>query len=179
MTKRILLIFIILLIIALIGAAIASGISLQAVLSRVPGAEKFIKTTAPVTSQIPVVVSPVEEENQKLKNMIKELESRITSLESEKTGLMEQSTLNQQELIELRAYKNEREKIIVNSKQLASYYQEMKPEAVAKIMNNLDDDTVLLILPLLEKEQTAKILSLLDPQRAALITRILLGQNDQ
>ena len=88
---------------------------------------------------------------------------------------MLENAQSQQELIALREYKSQRENLIINTKQLASYYREMKPEAVVNIMNNMDDNTVLLILPLLETDQSGKILALMDPQRAALLTQILLG----
>jgi len=152
----------------------SGGFKITAVLSKMPVTKMFIKPPVTDTGQV-LPVSPVEKENQELRSKITELEGKISSLEAEKTKIMQDNALSQQELASLRAYKAERENLVVNSKQLASYYKEMKPEAVVKIMNNLDDNTVLLILPLLDKEQSGKILGLMDPQRAALLTQILLG----
>ena len=121
--------------------------------------------------------SPIEKENRELKAALGTMEARLVALEGEKTNLLKQIEEIQQELTALRAYKTEKENFIINSRQMASYYSEMKPEAVVEIMNDLDDSTVISILTLLEKEQTAKIFSLMEPQRAALLTQMLLGSN--
>lgn len=120
-------------------------------------------------------VSPLEKENKQLNLQLSEYENRVSVLEEEKTvslGMIEEM---QKELAQLREYKVNREQLLVETKEMAVYYQKMKPAAVVKIMANLDDETVMMILPLLDADHVADILSLLDPQRAALITRLLLG----
>lgn len=123
------------------------------------------------------VISPIEKENQELRAAIKGLEEKVLIMEGDKTKLLEQLDAIQQELTVLRAYKTEQESFVINTGQMAAYYSEMKPDAVVKVMNNLDDNTVMAILPLLETEQVAKILALMEPQRAALLTQLLLGGN--
>lgn len=180
MAKKIIIITLILLIaifVPILWAANSAGFNMNALLSKMPVTKMFIK--APAQGEVNIIpVSPVEKENQELRSKITELEGKMTALEGEKTKIMAENALSQQELATLRAYKAQRENLIVNSKQLASYYREMKPEAVVNILNNVDDNTVLLILPLLDKEQSGKILGLMDPQRAALLTQILLGTSN-
>lgn len=177
MAKKIIIITLILLIaifVPIFWAANSTGFNINAWLSKMPVTKMFIK--APVMSEVNVIpVSPIEKENQELRSKITELENKVSSLEGEKTKIMSENAQSQQELIALREYKSQRENLIINTKQLASYYREMKPQAVVNIMNNMDDNTVLLILPLLETDQSGDILALMDPRRAALLTQILLG----
>ena len=151
----------------------AGMIELNLAFQKLPVLNKYVKEPAPVSSS--PVISPIELENQKLRNDLKDLEAKFAAFENEKTRLLEQIYQLQQELTELRAYKERNENKAIQAKELALYYNEMKPEAVLKVMENLDDDTVITILPLLNKEQTGKILGLMEPQRAARITQLLLG----
>jgi flagellar motility protein MotE (MotC chaperone) len=121
--------------------------------------------------------SPLEEENQILRLQITDLENRIVAIQKEKETLLQQNDEDQQELNELRDYKENKENIFIEAQQMAAYYREMKPDAIIRVMDNLDDDTIVIILPLLDSEQVAKILSLMEPQRAALLTQMLLGNN--
>jgi flagellar protein FlbB len=169
---------IIALLVAAVFAANAAGvIDLRSTAAEIPVLNSLIGTTAGNEEEIPV--SPIEEENKRLLKQIAELEKKITELEGEKTKALEQVALSQQELTELRAYKTEKENIVISATEIAAYYKEMKPEAVVKIMNTLDDDTVITILPLLEKDQSGDILALMDPQRAALITQMLMGTSPE
>lgn len=122
-------------------------------------------------------VSPLEKENETLQLKIKDLENKLLSIEKEKTASILQVETMQQELLDLRNYKQVNEKRLIEAQEIAAYYKEMKPDAVVRVMDKLDDETVLLILPLLDDEQVAKILSMMDAQRAALITQMLLGNN--
>lgn len=176
MTKKIIiasLLLIILIIAGIFAAAAAGMIDIKTMAGNIPVLNKMIDIPAAETEIIPV--SPIEEENQRLKALTAELEKRITELEDEKTRALEQVSHSQQELTELRAYKIEKENIVVNAGEIASYYKEMKPEAVVKIMNTLDDYSVITILPLLEKGQSGKILALMEPQRVALLTQMMMG----
>ncbi|PKM89918.1 MAG: hypothetical protein CVU87_03800 [Firmicutes bacterium HGW-Firmicutes-12] len=121
--------------------------------------------------------SPLEEENQILRLQITDLDNKLEALEKEKEKLLQLTDEMQQELTELCDDKERNEKQLVDAQQMAAYYREMKPDALIKVMDNLDDDTIMLILPLLDSEQVAKILSLMEPQRAALLTQMLLGNN--
>lgn len=151
-------------------------IDLKAALSKTP----FVAANeANIEGQLPEE-SVIEKENRELKEKIKELENNAMVSEGEKAKLLKDLEEVQTELAELRSYKLNKESATISAQQLAAYYKEMKPDAVVKIMDNLDDATVLTVLPLLDNEQTGKILSLMEPQRAALLTKILLeGQPQQ
>mgnify|MGYP000900378659 CR=1 FL=1 len=149
-------------------------IDLSPAFAKIPFLEGLVKK--PVETSEELLNSPIEEENKKLREEKNEIASKITVLEEEKTKLMEQVTELQTEITTLKADKGTQETVALNTQELANYYREMKPEAVVKIMDNLDDETILMILPLLDKKQSSKIIALMDPQRAALITQLLLAQ---
>ena len=123
-----------------------------------------------------LIGSPLETENEQLRAEKKELTYQLTILEQEKTKLLEQITELQTELTEIKGQIAKQETKLINTEDLAAYYQEMKPDAVVRIMDNLDDEMVVTILALLDKKQTAKIIALMDPYRAALITQLLLNK---
>lgn len=61
-------------------------------------------------------------------------------------------------------------------KDIASAYNDMDPEAAAKIMQNLDNSDIVFILSNLQKKQAGRILGKLDPERAA---KIMMSLNPQ
>lgn len=148
-------------------------IDLRSSLAKVPYLGLYFQPTPP---QEPVInmVSPLEEENNELRDKLKETQNSNLILESEKTTLLMEQEKLQSELLALRKYKEEQEQQVINLQQMAEYYKRMKAEEVVRIMNNLDDNTLIKILPLLDKDQAGKIMGLMDPQRAALITQRLL-----
>lgn len=174
MKKTIFMVFI--LIILMLGAGIFAAeqtgfLNLQAVWAQISG--------HPLENDETIITSPIERENMKLKEEKKDLTYNISVLEREKTELWEQVTELQEQLTSLQALLTEQEATVLNAAELAACYQEMKPDAVVKIMDNLADEVVLTILPLLDKKQNAKIIALMDPLRAALITQLLLDKNIQ
>ena len=54
---------------------------------------------------------------------------------------------------------------------LAKVYSSMKPQAAARVMVNLDDDTFKRVLDKLSVRQAAKVLAYVDPVRVARITQ--------
>lgn len=162
-------------------AACQTGyLKLDPLFAQIPGLGSLVaENQEALKQQENSLVSPIEKENKKLRKENKDLEYKLTTLEGEKTKLLEQVTELQTELTKLRADITEQKTAVLNAEELAAYYQEMKPEAVVKIMDNLDDEVLLTILPLLEKKQTAKIIALMDPQRAAIITQLLLDKKIQ
>ena len=168
----ILLAIIVTMVIGAIAAHQTDFIDLSPVFAKTPFLKGLVKK--PVEAAEESLISPIEEENKKLREEKNELISKITGLEEEKTKLMEQVTELQTEITTLRTDKSTQETVAFNTQELANYYRDMKPEAVVKIMDNLDDETILMILPLLDKKQSSKIIALMDPQRAALITQLLL-----
>lgn len=175
MNKMVFLIILAIFVIGSIGALAAHQtdfIDLSPVFAKIPFLQGLVKQ--PADNPADLMVSPIEEENKQLRAENSELLSKITTLEEEKTALLEQVTELQDSVNQLTAEKNERENKESNALELAEYYREIEPEATVKIMDNLDDETVLLILPLLDKKLSGEIISLMDPQRAALITALLL-----
>lgn len=53
-------------------------------------------------------------------------------------------------------------------------YDGMKPEEAAPILNELDDETVILIFSKMEEERVAKIMTLLEPSRSARLSDAML-----
>jgi len=179
--NRISITFIVLCLTAIVGGALWAAniigiINVKAMISNLSYKNILMKQPGGNEPNIPTI-SPIEKDNQELRAAVKTLEEKLVNLESEKTSLLKQVEEMQQEVTSLRTYKTEKENFIINTGQMAAYYSEMKPDAVVKIMNNLDDNTVMAVLPLLDKEQVAKILALMEPQRAALLTQLLLGGN--
>ncbi|MDD2400842.1 MAG: hypothetical protein PHI90_05660 [Clostridia bacterium] len=153
-------------------------IDLSPVLNKIPFANKIIETNKEVLDDT-VVVSPIEKENIQLRKEKSELKNMVVILKGEKTKLDEQFQEMEIELTELRELKKQNEMKVSNTNELVECYKEMKAEAVAKIFESLDDDTVITMLVLLDNEQTAKILALMEPQRVALITQLLLNKKEQ
>jgi flagellar motility protein MotE (MotC chaperone) len=58
---------------------------------------------------------------------------------------------------------------------MAKLYDNMDPEAVAKQINSMSDQTVVTLLPRMNTRTAAKVMALLDPKRAAQITTRLLA----
>jgi len=54
--------------------------------------------------------------------------------------------------------------------ELARLYDGMRPEAVARLFANLEDDIIITVLPKMKKANAAKILAQLPPERAARIS---------
>lgn len=149
-------------------------------LAKIPVVKNYIKLPQNDGENLPQ--SPLEKENQEIKEQLttqqgntKAAEEKVLALEAEKTKLLASIEQLTGEVTALKGAKESASKTTDNTKELAQYYREMKPEAAVKIMNNLDDNTIVAILPYLEKEQAAKILALMDSVRAASITQILLG----
>lgn len=175
MKKTVILILIAIILIGSAGAFAAhqvNFIDLSPVFAKVPFMHGLVKKPAEDPEEL--LTSPIEEENKQLREENSELQSKITSLEEEKTKLMEQVTEIQNEVNSLKAEKNDQKETEINTQKLAEYYREMEPKAAVKIMENLDDETILLLLSLLEKKQSGEIISLMDPQRAAFLTTLLL-----
>jgi hypothetical protein len=53
-------------------------------------------------------------------------------------------------------------------------YDGMKPEEAAPILNELDDETVILIFSKMEEERVAKIMTLFEPRRSARLSDAML-----
>ncbi|MGI6144356.1 MAG: hypothetical protein GX092_07780 [Clostridia bacterium] len=182
--KKTMMIFIIVLFIifsaGLFAAHQTGFINLNPLFAQIPGMDSFVvEKPENINESGKILISPIEKENEELRKEKRDLEFKITTLEGEKTKLLEQLTELQTELTQLKIELKQQKKAVLNAEELAAYYQEMKPAAVVKIMDNLDDEVVVTILPLLEDKQTAEIIALMDPLRAATITQLLLDKEIQ
>lgn len=70
---------------------------------------------------------------------------------------------------------NNKNKANANISKVSRIYAGMKPEEAVGILNNLDDITVFTMLQKMDEEQVAKILALMNAQRAAVLSKMLLG----
>ncbi len=152
-------------------------LDVKSIAAKTPFLGKYIHTEEQEGIDIPVL-SPIERENLELREAIKGFEEKIGFLESDTAEILQENEKLQEELEELKKYKEEKEKAILNAEELSLYYREMKPEEVVKIMDNLDNETILLILTKLERNQAGEIMAQMEPQRAALITQLLLGHSE-
>ncbi|MEW6050480.1 MAG: hypothetical protein AB1644_05390 [Candidatus Zixiibacteriota bacterium] len=97
--------------------------------------------------------------------------------EKEKLAAREATLDRRQKDIELREQKLSQQmlKIEQASSQrvidLAKLYDAMQPQAVANLMSNLDDTTVVAIIPRMKPKVASQVLQLLPPQRAAGISK--------
>ncbi len=58
---------------------------------------------------------------------------------------------------------------------VAKLYDGMEPDAVAKLMANLDDTTIVAVLPRMKQKNASLVLSLMPPPRAAYITKQIIN----
>ena len=58
---------------------------------------------------------------------------------------------------------------------VAKLYDGMEPDAVAKLMANLDDTTIVAVLPHMKQKNASLVLSLMPPPRAAYITKQIIN----
>ncbi len=107
----------------------------------------------------------------------------MTWIEREKASLvMRKEVLDQREEELARREKEVAAKILrveeVESErvtQLAKLYDGMESEAVAKLMANLDDHTVVAILPRMKAKNASEVLQLLPPRRAAKLSKQMIS----
>jgi len=62
-----------------------------------------------------------------------------------------------------------------NTSNLARLYDGMRPEQVAKLFENLDDDAIMAILPKMKPANAAKIFAAMPPKRAAKISSMMIS----
>lgn len=148
-------------------------INIKQTISNVPLIKKYIANDND-TSGI-ILNSPLIEENQKLKNQLADLNSRLLEMENESKKqskdfqiLMETQKALEQENQQLKENQ-------VNAKSLAVYYSEMKAVDVARILNELDDNVVLEIFSMLESDHVAKILTSFDTIRSARLSKKIIN----
>jgi flagellar motility protein MotE (MotC chaperone) len=123
-------------------------------------------------------VNPLETENRELRLKIEELQQDLldqtTVYEREKTEALRENTALKAQVEELETYRSNTEAQAADADKTAAYLAGMKPDAIVKVMDNLDDNMVVQIFELLSESQVSKVLALMDPERAAVITRMLL-----
>ena len=104
--------------------------------------------------------SRVEEERRTLQQRADELRREKEWLESR--------------LAELRAL----EQLHMNVERLRDIYNAMRPEEAARVMERLENETVVRILTAMEPRQAGRVLGQLDPQRAAELSRLIRERAD-
>ncbi len=107
-------------------------------------------------------ISWIEQEKKKIK--AEQLELAVERRELESLKRQVQSLLQRKKQVET-------ERIAY----LAKLFDNMKKEEVGQLMEQLDDDTIVSVLPRMKAESASRVLAMLPPKRAARITTMLLG----
>jgi len=107
----------------------------------------------------------------------------ITWIEAEKQKIAAEQLKLAVERKQLETLKREveallsRKKVIANERiaYMAKLFDGMKQDQIGKLMAELDDATIVAVLPKMKPASASKVLAMLPPERAARITTILLG----
>ncbi|MFQ6008628.1 MAG: MotE family protein [Candidatus Zixiibacteriota bacterium] len=109
---------------------------------------------------------------------------RIKSKEAELAKKEEELNARQKELellekkLSLALLRIEKEES-VRVAELAKLYDKMEANAVAQLMANLDDETIVAILPKMKPQKASSVLQLLPPQRAAVLSKRMITLAEQ
>lgn len=125
------------------------------------------------------VIDSAERERQRLEDERSALESERKALASEWKALDRERDLLELEQQQLEAewrtlnsVREEEENIV----QLVELYEQMRPEALVRVVEDLHDDFLMKLLLNMEERQAAALLSALQPERAAQISRYIAGE---
>ncbi|MFZ7104595.1 MAG: MotE family protein [Peptococcaceae bacterium] len=155
---------------ALWGSHAAGLIDLTPFLTDLPVVGKYF----PEESEETITnISPLEEENEELKDKLTEMENKLAETTAKETTLQQTIEEYKAQIAEI---EEEKQSLIDQENKavlLADYYQNMKPKEVVPIFDNLDDEIVISILAKMEVSQVAKIIAELDPIRAAKLTKTI------
>ncbi len=107
----------------------------------------------------------------------------ITWIEEEKKKIKEAQLELAVDRRELESLKRQVESLLARKRQieteriayLAKLFDNMREEEVGKLMEQLDDDTIVSVLPRMKAASASRVLAMLPPKRAARITTMLLG----
>jgi flagellar motility protein MotE (MotC chaperone) len=160
---------------ALWGAHAAGLINLIPVLSDLPVVGTYFTTGA---NEDNFKISPLEEENKKLKEQIIKLEKQLADVLTKENELNQEIETYRKQIIDLdnqiKILHEEQKKML----KLAEYYGQMKTKEVVPIFDNLDDEIVISILSRLDSKRAAEILAEMDPLRAAKLTKVITDINN-
>ena len=170
--KLIITIIILGIIFALIGLLLAMNATgvfdLKSALSDLPIIGERFKVEDPV-----MVVAPLEDENKDLQRQIEELKLLLSEKEKESASFDDERAEYELKITELEKSIAEIQQKDIQSDQLAQIYGKMEDKQAVRILDNLDDNTVVSILLKIPSEKTASFLAGMDPMRAAKLTAIL------
>lgn len=96
-------------------------------------------------------------------------EARLTAKDKELTARA--ATLDKQERSIAQKLSRLEQAESARISNLAKVYDGMETAAVARLMSNLDDETVVAVLPRMKQKNASSVLSLLPPQRAASLSK--------
>lgn len=156
-----------------------SGIAQRALIPRIRArafraAPPVAETIKPVAPETPIVETPAEmvaegvDSSTAGLDSLRALEHQIRMGRESLDQRIERQQAEAQRLINQRVGADaDARRRITN---LAKIYSSMKPEAAARVMAQLDDETFVLVLQKLNQRQAAKILVFIDPTRVARLT---------
>jgi len=109
--------------------------------------------------------------------------AELSWIEAEKRKIQAEQLELSLERRQLEALKREVEGLLAQRKRvageriayLAKLFNEMKQDEISKLMAELDDETIVAVLPQMKTKSASQVLAMLPPERAARITTLLLG----
>lgn len=125
------------------------------------------------------VIDSAERERQRLEEERSALEAERKALASEWQALKRERDLLELEQQQLEAEWRTLNHVLEEEQsiaQLAELYEQMRPEAIARMADNLDDEFLMNLLLNMEERRAAALLSALQPERAAEISRYIIGE---
>jgi flagellar motility protein MotE (MotC chaperone) len=112
--------------------------------------------------------------------------AEVSWIESEKKKIQSEKMALAIERKQLETLRREVEGLLAKKNQvkgervayLAKLFDGMKQDEISKLMAQLDNSTIVAVLPKMKVASASKVLAMLPPERAARITTILLGLDD-
>ncbi|SHM10601.1 Flagellar motility protein MotE, a chaperone for MotC folding [Caldanaerovirga acetigignens] len=151
----------------------SKSLPLSSMMTRIPfvGA-RLVKSSSneqSLVEQLEKEKSLLDAEWQKLNRQASEINKKQKELEKKEWELNErEAKLNQE--------KARVEQTLDDIKNIAQYYELMAPNKAATIMETLEDEVVIRIFKNMKKEAVAEILANMDPKKAAALTKKLSGE---
>jgi len=148
----------------------------EKVLAKIPGIRRFF---------VPPKITYEEIKKEELRKLKEVIELKLNELEEKKKKLAikekklkkrdKELSLLEEELQRKKQALEKREAIYENQEakwqKLVAYYNDMKPDAAAAILSEMDDQIVIEILRRMKKSQVAIVMMKMDPKRAGEISR--------
>ncbi len=150
--------------------------SLKAILSKVPILnKKIIQQDASADANKEEEKQQILQEKEKIKEEWAAIEKQKLELQNKEAELKQKEAELEAKEQEIQVNKEKLETQIANVKNLAQYYELMDASSAAKILQNVEDEFLIQLFQNMKKDAVAEILSNLDPKKAASVTKKMSG----